>query len=76
MPQLDERDHAMVAALLYQRIRPLKPLTTPEHVEPFNEYRGLAARLAGVFEDDARTGGGIDFDPINFISYVMTGGPQ
>ena len=75
MAQLTDHDHALVAALLYQRIRPLKPLTTPEHVEPFNMYRGLSARLAGLFEDDARMGGGIDFDPINFISLAMTGRP-
>lgn len=75
MSQLDERDHALIAALLYQRIRPLKPLTTPEHVEPFNMYRGLSARLAGLFEDDACAGCGTGFDPINFISLAMTGRP-
>lgn len=74
MSQLDERDHALIAALLYQRIRPLKPLTTPEHVEPFNMYRTLSARLAGLLEDDARMGP-TAFDPINFISLAMTGRP-
>lgn len=76
MAQLDERDHYRVAALLYQRIKPLRPLEKPEDVEPFNMYRGLGAKLAGLFEDDARTGGGIDFDPVNFISLAMTGRPE
>lgn len=73
MAQLETRDHYLIAALLHQRIKPLRPLENPAHVEPFNELRGLAARLTGLIEDDARTGGGIDFDPQRFIQLVMRG---
>lgn len=78
MAQLSTRDHALVAALLYQRIKPLKPLDNPDDVQPFNEYRALSARLAGLFEDDAysHVGPPTTFDPIRFISYVMTGAPE
>lgn len=76
MPQLTARDHALVAALLHQRIKPLKPLANPDDVAPFNEYRALAARLAGLFEDDAAHIGGYGpngFDPLTFITRVMNG---
>lgn len=74
MPQLDARDYAMVAALLHQRIKPLRPIENFSDVEPFNTYRALSARLAGLFEDDDAGRG--EFQPLQFISYVMTGAPQ
>jgi uncharacterized ParB-like nuclease family protein len=68
---LNAHDHAMIAALLHQRIKPLRPLENPEHIEAFNAYRGLAAKLAVVLEDDDGAWG--QFNPLKFISYVMTG---
>jgi hypothetical protein len=45
-------------------------LENPEHIEAFNAYRGLAAKLAVVLDDDGAWG---QFNPFKFLSYVMTG---
>lgn len=73
MSQLETRDYYLVAALLHQRIKPLKPLEDPVERVLWQEYRALSAKLAGLFEDDAA--GHVQFDPLTFISYAMTGAP-
>ncbi len=73
MGSLDTRDHYLVAALLHQRIKPLRPLENPEHVAPFNELRGLCARLCAALEDDAARPPQVAFQPQRFIELTMRG---
>lgn len=73
MGSLDNRDHYLVAALLHQRIKPLRPLENPAHVEQFNELRGLCARLCAALEDDAVRPPMVVFQPQRFIELVMRG---
>lgn len=71
MATLDPSDHVLLADLLHTAIKDLRPLENPEHVEPFNAYRALSAKLAAVLEDDEGTRG--LFSPLKFIHYVMRG---
>lgn len=69
---METRDYYLVAALIHQRIKVLDPIVNPADVEPFNQYRELAAKLAVVFEDD-RNSAVPRFDGRKFIELVMAG---